>query len=216
MGRKRRRAVPPHQPAVFGPAPAAARVDLRAASARRARDPAHRAADRVAARKSALLEGKLGEFVRFGEDNDAIGEKVHRLSLACSAPGISPPRRMRFTSTCARTSPCRTSHCASGASRCRGKRCGRRRRLPWRPELRDKAETMGARSVARRRAAVPALVPEAQEHIRSVALVPLGQTRTIGLLALGSEDPQRFFPEMGTLYLRRIGELTAGALAARA
>src|SRR5215475_927143 len=28
------------------------------------------------------LEAKMGEFVRFGEDNDAIGEKVHRLSLA--------------------------------------------------------------------------------------------------------------------------------------
>src|SRR6185369_17968696 len=32
--------------------------------------------------KVRILEGKLGEFVRFGEDNDAIGEKVHRLSLA--------------------------------------------------------------------------------------------------------------------------------------
>jgi hypothetical protein len=32
---------------------------------------------------------------------------------------------------------------------------------------------------------------------------------------MGSEDPQRFYAEMGTLYLRRIGELTAGALAAR-
>src|SRR5262245_23129591 len=32
--------------------------------------------------KVRLLESKLGEFVRFGEDNDAIGEKVHRLSLA--------------------------------------------------------------------------------------------------------------------------------------
>ena len=32
--------------------------------------------------KVKVLEGKLGEFVRFGEDNDAIGEKVHRLSLA--------------------------------------------------------------------------------------------------------------------------------------
>ena len=36
-----------------------------------------------------------------------------------------------------------------------------------------------------------------------------GQTAAFGLLALGSEDPQRFFPEMGTLYLRRIGELCA-------
>src|SRR5262245_59457037 len=27
------------------------------------------------------LEAKLGELVRYGEDNDAIAEKVHRLSL---------------------------------------------------------------------------------------------------------------------------------------
>jgi uncharacterized protein len=56
---------------------------------------------------------------------------------------------------------------------------------------------------------------EAAEHVRSVALVPLGQTAVFGLLALGSEDPKRFFPEMGTLYLRRIGELCAAGVTAR-
>jgi uncharacterized protein YigA (DUF484 family) len=56
---------------------------------------------------------------------------------------------------------------------------------------------------------------DAKEHVRSIALVPLGQTRSFGLLALGSEDAQRFYAEMGTLYLRRIGELAAAALAAR-
>ncbi len=81
-------------------------------------------------------------------------------------------------------------------------------------ELRDKAESMG-RSAMRRAAGSPFLgwFGEAADHVRSIALIPLGQTRTLGLLALGSEDPQRFFAEMGTLYLRRIGELTAGALA---
>jgi uncharacterized protein YigA (DUF484 family) len=34
-----------------------------------------------------------------------------------------------------------------------------------------------------------------------------------GLLALASEDPQRFFPEMGTLYLKRLAELISAALA---
>jgi uncharacterized protein YigA (DUF484 family) len=34
----------------------------------------------------------------------------------------------------------------------------------------------------------------------------------VGLLALGSEEPERFYPEMGTLYLGRIGELAAAAL----
>jgi len=83
-------------------------------------------------------------------------------------------------------------------------------------ELKDKVESMGA-PLCGPAAGNPFLpwFQEAQDHIRSIALVPLGQTSTIGLLALGSEDPQRFFPEMGTLYLRRIGELTAGALAAR-
>lgn len=50
-------------------------------------------------------------------------------------------------------------------------------------------------------------------HVRSVAIVALrdGDT-TFGLLALGSEEPERFYPEMGTLYLERIGELASAAL----
>ena len=32
--------------------------------------------------KVKLLEGKLGELLKFGEDNDAISEKVHRLCTA--------------------------------------------------------------------------------------------------------------------------------------
>src|SRR2546423_3657421 len=32
--------------------------------------------------KVRLLEGKLGELIQFGEENDAISEKVHRLAAA--------------------------------------------------------------------------------------------------------------------------------------
>src|SRR4051812_32564952 len=32
--------------------------------------------------KVKLVEGKLGELIRFGEENDAISEKVHRLAVA--------------------------------------------------------------------------------------------------------------------------------------
>jgi uncharacterized protein YigA (DUF484 family) len=82
--------------------------------------------------------------------------------------------------------------------------------------LRDKVETMGA-PLCGAAAGSPflALFGDVQEQLRSIALVPLGQTRAIGVLALASEDPQRFYAEMGTLYLRRIGELTAGAIASR-
>jgi uncharacterized protein YigA (DUF484 family) len=154
--------------------------------------------------KVRVLEGKLGEFVRFGEDNDAIGEKVHRLSLALvgakDAQGVTQALHFHLREDFS------VPHVAlklwAGED------------VP--AELRDKAESMGA-PLCGAAAGSPFLgwFGEAAEHVRSIALIPLGQTRTLGLLALGSEDPQRFFAEMGTLYLRRIGELTAGALAAR-
>ena len=154
--------------------------------------------------KVKLLESKLGEFVRFGEDNDAIGEKVHRLSLALLGAKDVP------AATQALCFHLREDFSVPHVAL----KIWVEEEVP--AELRDKAETMGAPQCG------PApgnpFLPwfgEAQEHIRSMALVPLGQTRTMGMLALGSEDPQRFFTEMGTLYLRRIGELTAGALAAR-
>lgn len=163
--------------------------------------------------KARLLEGKLGELIQFGEDNDAIGAKVHRLSLAllgardfaAAVHALDFHLREDFA----------VPHVALrvwGRPLAEGTPEG----APVAPELRDKAETMGAPQCGP--AAGNPFLPwfrEAGEHVRSLALVPLGQTRTLGLLALGSEDPQRFYPEMGTLYLRRIGELTAGALASR-
>ena len=159
--------------------------------------------------------------MRFGEDNDAIGEKVHRLSLALLGAGdfaatahalyfhlredfAVPHVALRVWG--------KSLPAATGSDTSAGTLEG----SPVEAELQDKAETMGAPQCGP--AAGNPFLPwfhEAEAHIRSMALVPLGQTRTMGLLALGSEDPQRFFPEMGTLYLRRIGELTAGALAAR-
>ena len=48
--------------------------------------------------------------------------------------------------------------------------------------------------------------------LRSFAYVALKGGHTFGLLAMASEDAQRFYPEMGTLYLKRLGELTGAAL----
>ena len=163
--------------------------------------------------KVRLLEARLGEFVRFGEDNDAIGEKVHRLSLA-----LMGARDFAATAHALYFHLREDFAVPHVALRIWGKSLldGTLEGSPVEAELQDKAGTMGA-PVCGPAAGNPYLpwFREAQEHIRSMALVPLGQTRTMGLLALGSEDPQRFFPEMGTLYLRRIGELAAGALAAR-
>ncbi|MGH8135566.1 MAG: DUF484 family protein [Steroidobacteraceae bacterium] len=49
--------------------------------------------------------------------------------------------------------------------------------------------------------------------IGSVALVPIGPKGSLGLLACGSHDAERFNPTMSTDFLQRIGELIAAALA---
>ncbi|MEO7252405.1 MAG: DUF484 family protein [Arenimonas sp.] len=57
---------------------------------------------------------------------------------------------------------------------------------------------------------MPLLFGDAQDKAQSVALIPLTGT---GLIAVGSSDGNRFFPGMGTLFLRLMGETFVAALA---
>ena len=163
--------------------------------------------------KLKLLEGKLGEVIKFAEENDAISEKVHRLSAALAGARDFPALvhslyfhlREDFAvphvvmRVWAKAVPVDFPEAEAVTE-----------------AQRQHAEAMPAPQCGP--AAGNPFVPwfsEAAEHIRSLALVPLGQAAVFGLLALGSEDPQRFFPEMGTVYLRRIGELCAAGVTAR-
>jgi len=49
-------------------------------------------------------------------------------------------------------------------------------------------------------------------EIGSVALTPIGPKGSLGLLAIGASDADRFHPTMSTEFLSRIGELVAYAL----
>lgn len=49
--------------------------------------------------------------------------------------------------------------------------------------------------------------------LHSYAYLPLrAGSQTIGMLVLASEDKQRFYPEMGTVFLQRIAEASSAAL----
>ena len=48
------------------------------------------------------------------------------------------------------------------------------------------------------------------DEVQSSALLPLPG---LGMIAVGSRDPNRFFPGMGTLFLRMMGEAFAAAMA---
>ena len=163
--------------------------------------------------KVKLLEGKLSELIQFGEENDAISEKVHRLSVALVGardfPAFTHSLHFHLREDFA------VPHVAM---RIWGKSVPTdlAEAKPIEVSQRQYADTLGIpQCVAATGSPFLSWFGEAGEHIRSIALVPLGQTQVIGLLALGSEDAHRFYPEMGTLYLRRIGELCAAGVTAR-
>ena len=163
--------------------------------------------------KVKLLEGKLSELIQFGEENDAISEKVHRMSSALlGAKNFAAVVHALYFHLREDFAVPHVALRLWGQSLLDGTLEG----APITDEQRALVDTMGAPQCGPSEGS--AFLPwfrESAEHVRSIALIPLGATKAFGLLALGSEDAKRFFPEMGTLYLRRIGDLAAAALSSR-
>jgi uncharacterized protein YigA (DUF484 family) len=160
--------------------------------------------------KSRRLESKLGELIRFGEQNDAIADKLHRMTVAliAAADCRAVLHVLEYNLREDFSVPHVTVRLWDGYERG--------------TPIEDKAVSSDAREFAQRLSGPYCSVHpiadtadwfgEGASHLRSFAYIPLRRQQTIGLLALASEDPQRFYPEMGTLYLRRLGELAATAL----
>lgn len=155
------------------------------------------------------LEAKLGELIRFGEENDAISEKVHRLVLALAGARDLPA--LLHAATYNLREDFAVPHVVLKV---------------WHPGVAADAVEAGASEATRSFVAgllhphcgplamadTAALFGEAAPLLKSWSYVPLRGKETFGLLALASEDAQRFYPEMGTLYLTRIGEIIAACL----
>jgi uncharacterized protein YigA (DUF484 family) len=157
------------------------------------------------------LEAKLGELIRFGEENDAISGKVHKMAVALmSADDHAAVLRALY------------SHLGGSfavphvAVRLWGDTIGDAiEYAPVSAEARAYAESLvqpycgpGAGPD------VMAWFGEGGAHVRSLALVALREGgKTFGLMVMGSEEVQRFYPGMGTLYLEQIADLAGAALA---
>ncbi len=163
--------------------------------------------------KSKSLETKLAELIQFGEENDAIGEKMHRLCLALIPAGdIEAMLQALYYNL--------GEDFAVPHAVVRVWRPGPRAHegpefAPVSDELRQYAASLERPFCGP--GANPEVVSwfgEAAAQLRSFACVPLreGGNACVGMLALASEDPARFYPEMGTLHLKRLGELASAAL----
>ena len=163
--------------------------------------------------KNRLLEGKLSEMLQFGEENDGISEKMHRLGVAMVAAATfqSVLHTLNFH--------LRDDFSIPHVALRLWDRPENAEELPEFTEVSEElqvfAETLsqpycGSTSGFE----TSSWFGEVSKHIRSQALIAMRNGGgTIGMIALGSEDGQRFFAGMGTLYLERLGEMASAALA---
>lgn len=162
--------------------------------------------------KAKLLEDKLHELIQFGEENDAAGEKVHR--LACRLIESTSLDAALDTLYLDLLDHFAVPHVAVRLWSVAEANPETREYSPVAPEIREFAEKMSAPYCGHHPVYdSQSWFGEAAAHVKSFAMAPLVRDgTTFGAIALGSEDPKRFYPEMGTLYLARIGELVSHAL----
>ena len=163
--------------------------------------------------KVRLLETKLAELIRFGTENDATSDKVQALTLKL----IDAKTRGQTIDTLYLDMVdtfqiphlvVRLWHVAvpDGASAPEFQ--------PVAAELTQFVEAMSTPYVGTHPVYETHLwFGEHAPHLKSYAMVPLKAERVFGVLLLASENAERFYTGMGTMFLSRIGEIFSAVLA---
>lgn len=163
--------------------------------------------------KVRLLESKLAELIKFGQENDALSDKVHALNLRLTSArsreqiidalyldlldSFQVPhvvvRLWNVTIPEDSTAPEFQTVAA---------------------ELRQFTDAMTAPYVGAHPVYETNLwFGEHAPHLKSYAMVPLKHGSVFGVLLLASENAERFYSGMGTMFLTRIGDIFAVNLA---
>ena len=161
--------------------------------------------------KVRTLESKLVELIGFGEENDAIGGKVHGLAVALiAAADQAGVIRALYSHLGGAFAVPHVTLRLWGAGQGEGH------------ELAAVADAAKAFASGLQRPYCGTVTGqeslawfgEAATHLRSMTQVPLREPggACFGLLVMASEEPHRFYPELGTLFLERIGEMASAAL----
>jgi uncharacterized protein YigA (DUF484 family) len=171
--------------------------------------------------KNKALEAKLGELIQFGEENDAISEKLHRLCLALlSAPAMDALLSALFYNLHEDFAVPNVALRVCGAPR--PELCGAGQEFQV---VSDEVKNFAASLVhpycgPSANLEAVSWLGEAAPRVRSVAFMPLREPGAggshgacFGMLVLGSEEAPRFYSDMGTLYLSRLADLASAGLA---
>ncbi|SFK69196.1 hypothetical protein SAMN05216302_101274 [Nitrosomonas aestuarii] len=162
--------------------------------------------------KNKILQDKLFELISFGEENDAISEKMHRLTITLLTAsnfdeflsGLDFSLREDFS-------------IPYFVMRLWDLNCKNMDYVEFSPTSEDihaiaasLAHPYCGSHVADE---ISGLFTQEAEHLQSFAMVPLSTTRSIGLLVFASPEANRFYADMGTLHLKRLGDLIGASIA---
>ena len=161
--------------------------------------------------KVRTLESKLVELIGFGEENDAISGKVHGLAAALiGATDQAAVVRALYSHLGGAFAVPHVTLRLWGAGQGTGH------------EFDPVVDAVKAFASSLQRPYCGTVTGqgsadwfgESAGHLRSMTQVPLRESGGVcfGLLVMASEEPHRFYPELGTLYLQRIGEMASAAL----
>ncbi len=163
--------------------------------------------------KVRLLESKLAELIRFGEENDALADKVHALTV--KLVGTRNRGQAIDTLYLDMLDTFQIPHIVvrlwkvsapDGATAPEFQ--------PVATELAQFVEAMTAPYVGAHPVYETNLwFGEHAPHLKSYAMIPLKRDNVFGVLLLASENGERFYSGMGTMFLSRIGELFAAVIA---
>lgn len=159
--------------------------------------------------KAQALEGKLRELIQFGRENDTTIERLHQFAMTLMAArnvddllaGLYAHLRADFS-------------VPQVALRLWARNGDERHEFePVSAEVRVFADSLSAPYFS----AAPMFETLEWFGADAGALASFGYAviladRPLGLLALASDDPARFRPEMGSLYVKRLAELAGAAL----
>lgn len=162
------------------------------------------------------LRMQLQDFVRHARNNELLTERVHRLTLR-----LIPCRKLTellatlyaslledFKVDAAIVKLFVAARLERDRTRCEFVGGDTEVRSLFANVIKAKEPVCGRLRVAQ----LAYLFGERQNAVGSVALLPLGDPERIGFLAIGSQDPYRFQPGMGTAFLKNLAEVVTRLL----
>ncbi|WP_432723810.1 DUF484 family protein [Jeongeupia wiesaeckerbachi] len=162
------------------------------------------------------LESRMGALLQFGEENDVTSERLHRLTLS-----LLRAANIAEVLASLRASLAESFGLSDVAVRLWGLDSGDAE-LPELAPAGEAAQRLAEQLVSPYCGShlsddVRAWFGERGPELASFGLFALRiADRPVGVMVLASDDAERFYPDMGTLYLSRLAELVAAALSRQA